>query len=123
MGEATDADGASVERTFYRIVKNPAVTADDFQPAKRHGRPLRDPRLSRQWAEGVSVYDRLDYAMAQARRFRYRLGRFVVALRVSALDGIEVEQSGDDPHHFTLYGNADLLCSIAQVPARRIDGA
>ena len=69
MGEATDAAGASGERTFYRIVKNPGVTADDFQPAKRLDRPLRDPRLNRQWAEGISVYDRFDDAMAQARRF------------------------------------------------------
>lgn len=105
------------ERTYYRIIRNADATEDDFKPAKNLGKPLRKPSLARQWAEGVSVSDTFEHAAAQARLYRYRLGRFVVAIRLSEEAGIEVEQTGNDRHHFTMYGTpARLLSFVADRP-------
>jgi hypothetical protein len=109
------------ERIYYRIVRNADATEDDFKPAKDLGKPLRRPSLARQWAEGVSVSDTFEHAAAQARLYRYRLGRFVVAIRLPRQAGIEVEQTGRDLHHFTLYGTPAQLLSLVADRPRRVD--
>ena len=110
-----------MERTFYRIVRNPVVSEDDFKSAKDLGKPLRKPSFARQWAEGVSVSDTLEHAVAQARLYRFGLGRFVVAVRLPSASGVEVEQTGNDPHHFTLYGTPSQLLGFVTEPPRRVD--
>lgn len=104
-------------RTFYRIIRGNVPTVDDFKSAKELGKPLRDVTLRRQWAEGLSVYDNLDHAKRRTRYYRFLIGRHVVALQIDGDTGIEVEQTGADPHHFTIYGAAeDLLALAADLP-------
>lgn len=111
----------AVERTYYRIVRNPDASEDDFKSAKDLGKPLRKANFARPWAEGVSVSDTFEHAIAQARQYRYRLGRYVVAVRLPAEAGIEVEQTGNDPHHYTVYGTPSHLFSFVTEQPRRVD--
>lgn len=115
------AGRVDVERTYYRIVRSLHVSEDDFKSAKELGKPLIEPALERQWAEGLSVYDTIERAANRARRFRYNLGRFVVAITLPVGVEIEVEQTGNDPHHFTLYGDPIQLLGFATDPPKRID--
>lgn len=69
-------------RTFFRIVRGEVVSLDDFLPAKQLGKPLRRPKMARQWSEGISVSDTFEHAAEQARLYRYRLGRFVVTVQI-----------------------------------------
>ena len=108
-------------RTFYRIVRHPVASEEDFKPAKALDEPLRDARFRRQWAEGVSVHDTFAYAAAQARLYRYKLGRYVVAVRLPSDASAEVEQSGSDPHHYTLCGTPPGLLALAADPPRRVE--
>ena len=110
-----------MERIYFRIVRNADVSEDDFKPAKDLGKPLLEPELARPWAEGVSVYDTFERAVNRARRFRYKLGRFVVTVTLPAGADVEVEQSGDDPRHFTLYGEAKQPLSFVNDLPRRVD--
>lgn len=81
------------------------------------GKPLRNAKMERQWAEGVSVYDTLEYALAQIRLHRFKLGRYVVAVRISSEPDIAVEQSSNDPQHYTLYAPPERLRALAGTPA------
>jgi len=110
-----------VARTLYRIIRRDVPTVDDFKCAKDLGKPLRDPTLLRQWAEGLSVYDDLDHAKRRARYYRYRIGRYVVAVQLDDDSDIEVERTGSDPHHFTIYGAAEDLLALAADPPIRVD--
>lgn len=114
-------DRVDVERASYRIVRGPEVSEDDFKPAKELGKPLLDPALERQWAEGLSVYDTFERAATRARRYRYKLGRFVVAILLPVGATIEVEQTGNDPRHYTLFGDPLELLSFASDPPKRVD--
>ena len=84
-----------MERTFYRIVRNAAVSEDDFKPAKDLGKPLLDPAQIRPWAEGISVYDTFERAADRARRYHYKLGRFVVAVTLPVGGGHRGRAVGD----------------------------
>ena len=99
-------------RMFWRIVRGPTPTLDDFRPNKELGKPLRDPAMHREWASGVSVYDSLDHATARVRIARYRLGRWLAAIAVPEDEAIEVVQSGRDEHHFTLYSSPEQLLRL-----------
>ena len=106
------ANGADRERTYYRIVGSADVSEDDFKPAKDLGKPLLDPELARPWAEEVSVYDTFERSANRVRRYRYKLGRFVIAVTLPAGADIEVEQSGNDPRHYTLYDDPRQILSF-----------
>lgn len=114
--------GVVVERVFYRIVRGPSVSADDFKPAKALGKPLLRPTRAREWAEGISVFDSFEHAANRARFFRFNLGRFVVALRIPIDSPIDVEQTSRDRHHFTLYGTLEQLMACVSGKPQRIDG-
>ncbi len=45
--------------TYFRIVRNSAVSEDDFKSARDLGKPRRDAQFARQWADGVSVLQRV----------------------------------------------------------------
>lgn len=110
-----------MERIYYRIVRGPDLSVADFTPAKDLGKPLLDPELARPWAEGVSVYDTFERAANRVRRYRYKLGRFVVAVTLPIDADVEVEQSGSDPRHHTMYGDPRQLLSFATGPPKRVD--
>lgn len=106
---------------FCRIVRGAEISEDDFRSAKEPGKPLLDPELVRPWAEGVSVYDTFERAVDRARRYRYKLGRYVVAVALPVDAAVEIEQSGSDPRHHTVYGASRVLRSFAIEPAIRVD--
>jgi hypothetical protein len=107
-------------RVFYRIIRSSQAVLDDFKSAKALGKPLRDRTHVREWEQGVSVFDSLDYAQQRARTFRFALGRFVVAIRVPDDEGIEVAQTGNDQHHFTIYAEPGRLLSMVDGDAVRV---
>lgn len=97
-----------------------ALVIDDFKLAKALGKPLRDQAQRREWEQGVSIFDSLDYAQQRARAFRFALGRFVVAIRVPDDGRIEVAQTGNDRHHFTIYAEPERLVSLVDGDAVRV---
>jgi hypothetical protein len=98
----------------YRIVRRDVPTADDFRSQQQLGRPLRDERWRREWAEGVSTHDSLDHAVAQAVALKLRAGRYVVPQAIPEDGRIEARQTGADPRHITVYATGDdallLVC-------------
>jgi hypothetical protein len=102
-----------MERTFFRIVRGPRVSEEDFKPAKALGKPTLRPARAREWAEGISVFDSFEHAADRARFVAINLGRFVVAIRLPDGSPISDEQTGWDRHHVTPYGTlqpGDGLC-------------
>lgn len=69
----------------------------------------------------MSVSDTFAHASAQARLYRYRLGRFVVAIHLPTASGIDVEQTGNAPHHFTVYGTPSQLLTFVTGRPLRVD--
>lgn len=113
-GEAT--------RTFFRIVRREPLVLDDFRSHRALGRPLRDPKMEREWAEGISVYDSLDYAVLRVRVARFRLGRYVVPMVFTDGGSVTVAQTGNDPRHYTLYGRAEALMALVAGLAIEVEG-
>ena len=66
----------------------------------------------REWAEGVSVYDDFDRACAVAKKFGFRAGSYVVRLLVPNDADLEIMQTFDDPHHFTIYAPPDVVFAL-----------
>lgn len=99
-------------QTFYRIIRAEEAVIDDFKSAKALGKPLRDPSQARAWEHGVSVFDSLAYAKERACAFKFLLGRWIVQVNIPRDAGIEVERTGHDPHHFTIYSTPDMLLSL-----------
>jgi len=113
---------AASTRTFFRIVRHRPPILDDFKSHKALGRPLRDPAMAREWADGISVYDSLDYAVARVRVARFRLGRFVVPMTISPADAhVAFAQTGNDPRHYTLYGPPEALMALVTGPAIEVE--
>ena len=106
--------GASTTRTYFRIVGAAVATVDDFLPAAARGR--RKPKnrdLWRPWAEGVSVYDDVDWARERVADMP-RLGSFLAEVVLDESSRITAVQIGDDPSHFTLYGAPDELLNAVR---------
>ena len=96
-------------REGFRIVRNETPARDDFLTARELGKPLRDHSRRREWAEAVSVYEDVDYAVRQARRIRFGLGRFVVRLTIPDGAAVELVQTGGDSRHFSLFARPEQL--------------
>jgi hypothetical protein len=104
-------------RTFYRITRrNPPRSRDFWSNARKGRRPTSEsPQFLRLW-EGVSVYDSEEWAREQALGLP-AMGGFIAALRIVCGDRIRCEQTGRDPHHFTLWGEPEILigCIVSVV--------
>ena len=98
---------------FYHVVRSSPAADDDFlsQWAKNMRdiesgrRPRRVPNRGNQlhmWA-GISAYDGATNAGATARQHRW-LGDFIAELLVPVGAAIRIEKTGEDAHHFTLWG-------------------
>jgi hypothetical protein len=90
-------------RIFYRIIRGPVASLEDFKSGKQLGKPLRDPKLAREWATGISVFDSLEYAAARARAVHFRLGAWIIRLSIPEGSSIEWAQTGHDARHYTIY--------------------
>jgi hypothetical protein len=108
-------------RTFYRIIRAEEAVIDDFKSAKALGKPLRDPSQARAWEHGISVFDSLDYAKDRARSYRFLLGRWIVPIWIPRHASIEIEKTGHDRHHFTIYSTPDMLQSLVAGNAVAVD--
>lgn len=93
---------------------------DDFKSAKALGKPLRNRSHVREWEDGVSVFDSLDYAQERSRAFRFALGRFVVPIRVPEDGSFKVTQTGNDRRHYTIYADPERLLSLVDGDAVRV---
>ncbi len=75
---------------------------------------LVDPRYLREGAEGVSVYDDLDYALQHARRNRTGLGRFVATIVIPDDGSIEVAKTMRNRRLFTVYAGPEQILELVQ---------
>lgn len=100
----------------YRIVKTSPPTRADFVSHHERGiaRPVGVPDADR-IMRGLSVFDQLELARAQARRFR-RLGRFIAAVEIPNDGSIPIERTGNTEGHHTIWGNPDdLLARVLSI--------
>ena len=61
----------------------------------------------------ISVYDDLEIAQMQARRFPF-LGSRIAKVVVPDNSGIEVEQTTTDKHHFSIYAPAEEIMNLVE---------
>lgn len=116
-------DETGARRIFYRITAGPIPYREDFLSARDLGVVKAPPDgLEREWAESISVYDNLDYAVRRAETAARDIGRFVVPLSVP-LDGtVELAQTGKNRRHYSIYGRPDDLIQLvdgASIPVKR----
>ncbi len=109
-------------RLFYRIIRGDVPVREDFLSHRDLGKPLLDPALEREWAEGISVYASLERAVARARTARWRLGRLAAVLSLDEGAPVEVAQTTRDRWHYTMFGNADDLEMLVVGSPIRLDG-
>jgi hypothetical protein len=105
--------------TFYRIIKTARATLWDFQSAQERGQEFRrplDPETYR-ISFGISVYDSLDAARANA-RLRPNLGTHIVAILITENGPIRFEQTTRKRNHYTLFGAAEDILRLAGPPIR-----
>jgi hypothetical protein len=100
--------------TFYRIIKSGQATHWDFQSAQERRQQFRrplDPETLR-ISFGISVYDSLEAARANA-RLRPYLGTHIVPLEIVEGGPIRAEQTTKKKNHYTLFGSAGDLLQLA----------
>ena len=100
-----------MSRVFYRVIKGPEPTVEDFIPLKEQGRPLKNPKWKREWEYGVSVYDDFDYTVARTRKFP-KMGSYIATLVVPDDGSIEFAKTMDDEHHYTIYALAERVLQL-----------
>jgi hypothetical protein len=93
-------------RQFYRTIKGPRPTHDDFLSDAGAGfPPPRNPDRVRYW-QGFSVFDTLEQARAVAQRNR-KQGDFIAEMTILVTGPIRYERWGKNPGHHTLWGDPD----------------
>jgi hypothetical protein len=100
--------------TYYRIIKSDQATPWDFQSAQERRQQFRrplDPETLR-ISFGISVYDSLEAARANA-RLRPHLGTHIVPIEIVEDSHIRAEQTTRKKHHYTLFGSAGDLFRLA----------
>ena len=101
-------------RKFYRIVHSAVPTVDDFRTAAEEGMPLTNAAHRREWAEGISVYDDLAYALRRAQKTRGRLGGFVATVVIPDTGGVEVAKTMKNRQHYTTYASAGEILALVE---------
>jgi hypothetical protein len=85
---------------------------DDFRTPKESGTPLYNLAYEREWADGISVYDDLAFALRRARNNKSDLGDHVVPLCISEDSDVKVRKTFGS-HHHTIYAHgADALALV-----------
>jgi hypothetical protein len=110
-----------VSRVFYRIIRGPIPTLDDLRSAKDLGKPLPRPLFHREWADAISVYDSLEYAVRKASELRFMVGDHVISLTIPDGSLLEVRQTTRDRHHYSIYASPEELISLVSgtsIPCR-----
>jgi hypothetical protein len=101
-------------RRFYRTIKGPNPTRDDFLSDQARGNdPPAAPGKRRYW-QGLSAFDSWENARAVARRVRSQ-GDHIAEVTIPASGAITYERWGRNPGHHTIWGDPDDL--MARVTA------
>lgn len=97
-------------RSFFRVATAYPPPDDDYKTARERGRhpPADATEQQRRSFDGLSAFDTLEAARRQGRRYR-RLGTLIVRYDIPADAAIDWEQTGNDPHHFDLFGDREEL--------------
>jgi hypothetical protein len=111
-----------MDRCFYRIIRAGEPQLEDFLSGRELGKPRPATRYEREWAEGVSVYDDLEWASAKALQNRLLLGDHVAVVCVPLDGSVEFAQTTRDRHHFTIYAAADRILELVQGSAIPVMG-
>ena len=99
--------------SFYRIIRGPIPTLEDFLSARDLGVSDQPPQgLEREWAESISVYDGLEYTIRRAETARREIGRFVVRLDVPDDGSVEFAKTTRNRHHYSIYGQPEDLIRL-----------
>lgn len=109
-------------REFFRIVSSKEPTLEDFKSPRALGRRLPNPAVEREWAEGVSIYDDFDRACQVSRKFKFRLGHYIVRIRVPEERTLEYTQTFEDMHHFTIYAEPEEILALVEGAPVQIPG-
>jgi hypothetical protein len=91
-----------VSRVFYRIIQGPEPVLEDFKSNMELGKPMPHESLRREWDSAFSVFDELDYAIANAVKFP-KLGNFIAKVVVPEDGSVEFAQTTRRRHHFSIY--------------------
>lgn len=110
-------------REFYRIVRSARPGPEDFRSIGDDGVDCSQSRHPRECAEGISVWDSADVAIAKARNLKFRRGSFLAMLRISEDGSVEFAKTMG-AHHFTIYySSPESILALMNEPAERIPGA
>jgi hypothetical protein len=109
---------------FYRIVRREHPGPEDFLSiGDEGGRDCNKSRHPRECAEGVSVWDDPEVAIAKARAINFKRGSFLATLLVPEDGRVEFARTMG-PHHVTIYyGSPESILALMKGPAVRISGA
>jgi hypothetical protein len=96
-------------RRFYRVTRsNPPSPRDFFSNVtKRRRPPAYDQETLRLWA-GISMFDTLERAQERARHLPV-MGAFIAEVQIPDNGPVYFEQTGTDPHHYTIWGDPMVL--------------
>ena len=102
---------------FYRILRGPEPTREDFLPDKDSGKPRQVTPDNAHLLEGFSAYDGEAAARRTARRFP-RLGMYLAEMLITVESGILCEQTlNEGPpgrRHYTLKGTPEAALATVQ---------
>jgi hypothetical protein len=104
-----------MEREFYRIVRHRIPTVEDFRSPRAMGVPRPEDYIA-EWDRGVSVYDKLAYALRRAQRISTGLGRFVATIVFPDNGSVRFAKTFGR-HHFTIYETPEQLLLFVRGPA------
>lgn len=97
---------------YFRFVRGRIPRVDDFRSQGALGRTLRTRGDERAFNEGVSVYDDFGQACEVAASIRFRRGSYLAVIALPEGHAFEVVQTGRNPHHFTLFADAEQLLAL-----------
>ena len=103
--------------TYYRIIKTATPTLWDFQSFQARGQRFRTPVDAETYriSFGLSAYDTLDRARANARR-RPTLGTHIVPIEVPEGAARRVERTTSKRGHVTIFGEPSDVMALAGTP-------
>jgi hypothetical protein len=96
-------------RRFYRITNDNPPMRSDFESNRQQRRRARtsDPEILR-LLTGISVFEELEQARQQMRRFPY-LGKYIVELTIPPDAEVRWERTTARPGHYTLWGEPENI--------------
>jgi len=112
-----------VSRIVYRIVLTNPPSAEDFKSYQELGKTAhRTNSDTERMMSGLSVYLSLGYARRMGKRFPWKGNCFVAELELSDDRDFTLEQTGENPKHYTLWCSGDVaLASLRRVVSVKED--